>query len=1086
MMKLSRCLAGIVLALALVSNGAFAQQGEDPFSGLDRSQPGESVALGTPSSGSSAATDGSATLAKGRRLLSEAFGAETGDELEEALRIWKELIASIEAEFGLDGAEASRIAIPFWAHADGFQKAHVLNEGYLAVGQLYELKYRASLKQGRGDPSAAAQAVAHYWQAGHTAWFEFGAQGGQKQGALDVGVAGNPNERALESLHQTGNRHLARFVQTLVAPGFRFDATNSSVPQHIRESQQKIVSDQYVVLEAVADNALTTWLTEARSGRGPSERVQNLPKQRAVNAIAETWYQLGEAHVQAAREYGKDVDWLLALQCFERASTLVYWCPTRRFDLNSAEIRSFLQSLLGQAFDTWLPAEELAKMTGLSIEKVQAAQRHFGEQIVQFIDLEGVNVTADQLNVLIHDAQGNDDESFRQHATDFGLAKSGDMDEVEKLLLTLKKFSREKITANGYWLGVQGRPDWAVKAREYYFQILEERFGLPVEARAATLAVEAHVRGQVDGRAPMSREDLDGDFDGKTATVDDCYRRLQALLDRAESLMIRGEHESARALLETRALPILESLYVRPAKDFASSEHTFSAEGFQQLRSRVLLKLGEAHEGLAMTNVSGPDYDRHLRQALVYWFDATDESALADASRLVADRHHSTAGDNRLPWRLVDDPKTSAQNHPHENRQAKIASQRLNDTLTRKLLGSEMLEASGFVAKIVTAVIDEAEEPYKTMDPQAERWWPIRNLIHEKMRFRGIFIPDRSLNEAAKEILTKATQLIYNPNQRQKEIRNVLVRLIRAHGTQNLSLTELRAIEEDVSKLFTEDVNDDDPQARFSTADLRTLKIAEASLERWGNKLKKATTAATALNQLFYRKANEFRAAAARLETEASRMRDESTKLSEELSGPSLAETEVEAKTEEFQQLEEDAKEASRRAQEMTLSALQFYYMASRTVYYGGDEVLAIQLPAWDAAILIAVRGATLVARDLSPWISTFLHQPSGQHWQFVLSSVKKLFGFSFQDVASKLAQPKLLQRTGSAILRGVTGFARSPVGRLASAGAFALVVWMMYSQHTNLEQTSVVELPDRATATQAKEAFWQLMDRKVLPQEQN
>lgn len=1081
----TRLLAAAFLALLLSPRAGFAQDGADPFAELQRGRTVEAVASGT-GSGSEGSVSTTSLLARGRRLLSEAFAGESADQLDEALRVWLELIAAIEAEFGLDGENRDRIAVPFWAHADGFAKAHALNEAYLAVGQIYELKHRHSLTTGSPDKTAAARAVAFYWQAGHTAWFEFGADGGSKTGLLDLAAAGDPNERALESLHEAGNRHLARFVQTLVEPGFRFDATRSSVPQHIRESRQKLVGEQYVVLETVANNILTTWLTEARSGNGPSDRVDDLPKQRAVNTIAETWYQLGEAHVQAAREYGKDVDWLLALQSFERASTLVYWCPTRRFDLNAAELRRFLQTLIGQAFDTWLPAEELAKMTGLSLEKVQAAQRHFGEQIVQFIDLEGVDVSAEQLNTLIQDAQGDDDAEFRRHAVEFGLAEAGETEKVEKLLATLKKFSREKITANGYWLGVQGRPDWAVKAREYYFQILEERFAIPVETRTATLVVEAHVRAQVDGRAPASTEDLGRDFDVTSASVDDCHRRLQALLDAAESLLIRGEHEQARALLESRALPVLDELARRPEKAFAGSEFVFSAEGFQQLRSRVLLKLGEAHEGLAAANVSGPDYERHLRQALVCWFDATDESKLAAVSRLVAERHHATAGDSRLPGRLVDDPATASRSRPHENRQAIIASQRLNDTLTRKLLGSEMLEASGFVAKVVAAVIDEAEEPFKTTDPQAQRWWPIRNLIHEKLRYRGIFVPDEALDQAAREILEKATQLIYNPSQRETEIRNVLVRLIRQNGTQALSLTELRAIEEDVAKLFTEDVDDDDPRARFSTADLRTLKIAEASLERWGNRLKKAATAAMALNQLFYRKANEFRAAGARLETDAARMRDEALKLAEELASPGLSEELLEGTKTRYEQLEEDAKEASRRAQEMTLSSLQFYYMASRTVYHGGDEVLAIQLPAWDAAILIAVRGATLVARDMAPWISTFLKQPKGQHWQFVLASVKKLFGFSFQDIATKLAEPKLVQRTGAAILRGVTGFARSPVGRLASAGAFALVVWMMYSQHTNLERTTVIELPDTATADQARIAFWELMDRRVLPQAGN
>ena len=75
----------------------------------------------------------------------------------------------------------------------------------------------------------------------------------------------------------------------------------------------------------------------------------------------------------------KTISWILALQNFEKAGVRVYWIPVREFALNREQVAKILKNVAGQFIGKYLPAEQLAEITGLSIDEVVAQVLDFAK-----------------------------------------------------------------------------------------------------------------------------------------------------------------------------------------------------------------------------------------------------------------------------------------------------------------------------------------------------------------------------------------------------------------------------------------------------------------------------------------------------------------------------------------------------------------------------------------------------------------------------------------------------------------------------------------------------------------------------------
>lgn len=270
-----------------------------------------------------------------------------------------------------------------------------------------------------------------------------------------------------------------------------------------------------------------------------------------------------------------------------------------------------------------------------------------------------------------------------------------------------------------------------------------------------------------------------------------------------------------------------------------------------------------------------------------------------------------------------------------------------------------------------------------------------------------------------------------------------------------------------------------------SESDKDSYSTYKHILSKWGYKINNSQIGANALNALFLRIGKRCQSHAMRLDK---RVAD----ISKQIDSLGASDSE---KVEKLKAVMEDDRKS---ANEHYLKALQFYFMATQKAYFGNDKILGIQLPELDASLYLAYRGALIVGKDIPAltkgtaaygkkgvqWISSLFKKNPGEKMSFGFNTVKGSSAktISLADIWLKIKSPgKLLASTGKALVRGLTGRAKTPLGRLMSVGGLGLFVYLNYAKYVELPHNRIIIISDDTIAKAAENNFWRLIEIKGI-----
>ena len=992
--------------------------------------------------------------------------------LQNALKELLALIRRLEEDLGLSGKGSGQ---PFYAYPLGLEKGALLNQAYQTAGQAYENLYRRSAKSAKPTGSFATEAIKFYWQAAATGYFQL--QQGNWEKKIFADLARDPAISRLSNQGKSAASLLNSFMVYLTGNEFseaRSDALRSR--RGILNALKEQADNGFADLDKTP-LSLPTEFGERMASRNP-DKVPFMDKQAAAEAVAEAYFRMGQEYLSASQTAQKDDDLLLALKHFQMASAQIYWSRSKKFRLNQAQVQTLAKSLLARlAGDTGLAAG-LAAQIGLPAEQVQAALDRFAEELVKFVQVPGTLPTAASsgetstpaktlrridpadLDALLTAAQRNDQASFERVVRKLGFIPKGradgppaDQDQrVAELLAKLKELLNRDTVPYGYWLAVTGTPE---RAREAYFSIVKKRFKLDVSPMASTLAAENFIKGL------RKQENLAGMSPEKAAGAQGDYVDLARLEKEAMSAIVRGDKAKAEQAF-TRAEAILDRMTLQESGYFKSSEAIKYKTSFSQLRSKLYLERGDlAMDASRQLDRGTPAHQAALLKAMQAYFAASDEYPLRRAELQRAAYYRRKSGDERLPGLLVDSMETAGKHKIHTNPHAIYASKKLNAMLEELMLGNdpEFLRVVEDIARELLAV-RAATHVSESSDASVDLSEEFKNKVSKVFGDRGLILYDPQLSEVAREILELLYTREVDEGQRRIKLKAVVARVART-GTINVTEEVARSMEEQAnSVLATSDAVD--------SRDRDDKTHMESVVKQWDGRLSKATPSAQALNEIFFSIATKFRNRAQLAESQAEVLEKK---------------PDVEA-----------AKQKRNEANENYLNAMRFYFMASKRVFYGNEQTLAIQLPEWDVSLFLAYRAWRLATAEApallkvtGDWASTLFKTPAGSRLVFVGQGLRQQGSLMIQGARALLqegarAPVQLAMKGLAAAGRGIFGHARTPAGKLVSLGGLAFFIWMNYAHNVTLEENRLIELQDTSRAEEAQSAFWDVVRSRAIP----
>jgi hypothetical protein len=1087
--------AGLIVAplpVALAVRTAGAQDYSDVHRGVAPSRPRSPAP--PPSPAPSPAAAAAPPYVQARTLWGEAAslasqGLDIADDaaaaakLRSALEKYLKLIDWCETWLGLKRPGGP----PFYAVEKGLEIADVLHRAYLGVGRIYQNLWLRSLKTGKPDIESRNRTAQYLWQAAATSAFQLDSSRWERK--LFPEVFRVPDVARMEGGGRSAADELHSF--TILMTGKEFNEAKSET-NRTKKGLVTALRDQITQAYKELDTPPESYLTDL----GERLSVRDLAslrfhrKQEAANQIADAHFQIGTEYLTAARAQSKDEDYVLALRSLQQASVQVYWSRTKRFRVSNTQVKLLVKSLLARFTGQHELAQRIAEAVGLPVEDVQVALDRFAEELVGLLRVPGIGsgeggtatipvpspptspeptpaaaagggaagapVPApgeETIERLLVYAASGDTARFGALARQARLVRDDADPRIPALINKLKEMLYRDTVPYGYWIGVDGIPEIA---RTTYFAALKERYGINVPPLASTIALENVIR------ALRGQEVLSGRRAAAAVPAQAAYRKLEALqLDMERKLAVSDYAGADKIIAGVQAeLAALDSM---PESEYARAEATYYLSSFKQLRSRIFLRWGQAHyEQARRSDRNSPEYRRHLKHALSGYYTAADPYPLRTSEKVRGTYFKRQGGDVRQWGRFVDNAEAVGKRSIHEDIHAQMASRRLNNLLEELVTGSDpaFTKTVQEIVREILALRTGTSLAGPADGSPLDRLEKIKVAVSEIFGNRGIVLGSTELGEVVDDLVKILFDNTIDEGTRRVKTTEVAGRVVSQATGGGIVEDVAASMEEKISAILASDEG-------IPPADRELKGQLETLVREWDRRLARATPAAAALNELFFRVAEGYR----------SRMQR------------ALAEADAKAAAGD----QEAAKAKRREAAGYTLNALRMFYVASQRVYYGNDQAFAVQLPEWDMTLYLAYRTyrglryeAPAVGQSLAALFRDIAGAPGGAKLEVLATRVREVKSLVVEGfktlVKDARTQPvRLVGRGFKAAGRGIFGRANSTIGKIISLGGIAFFVVARYGKTVTLEGNRTIVLEDTAVAEQAHRAFWDLITNRVI-----